>query len=82
MAINSNRAYLRALQLYESRTGIKPVDSTKNIIQDIVLAVLEEVFNHAQVQTSATFTLITTTTGGGTSNSTVKVSPGVTLEQT
>jgi predicted NBD/HSP70 family sugar kinase len=48
MAVNKNRAYQRALALYQARTGIAPVDSDRNIIQDIVQAILEEIDDHFQ----------------------------------
>lgn len=70
MSVSKTRAYQRALALYQARTGVAPVDSTRNIIQDIVQAILEEVADHFKTLASQTVTGTITVAGSGTSPAT------------
>ena len=81
--INTSRAYQRALALYFARTGIHPVDSARNIIQDIVQAVLEEVDDHFQTQNTIPVSVSgTVPSGGGTVTLTGATTTRGNLDQT
>jgi hypothetical protein len=54
MSVTNTRAYHRALELYAARTGITPRDSTFNIVQDIVQAILEEIIDHSAITVGET----------------------------
>jgi hypothetical protein len=71
MAVNNTRAYLRALALYAARTGVEPVASDKNIVQDIVQAILEEITDHFETKTGQSVeTMISSTSGTTTTTQT------------
>lgn len=46
MALDSNRIYLRSLELYTAATGITPKNSVRNFIQYITAAIVEDINNN------------------------------------
>lgn len=53
MSINESRCYHAVLARYQARTGVAPQDTTKNIIQDIVFCILDEVKTHFKALSGA-----------------------------